>query len=201
MIITDRIFKNREPATVARLSTARHTILAALALVLLPLGLAANEGDKGIVKDVGGLKVELLVGSPGARIGTNEFMARVRDAEGKPVTDAMIMLSVDMDKGSAMTMDMGKEKPKGVAFVADSMEPGMYKGKVELGFKGRWIASMDLSRGSGAGAAKADFPFEVAEAGPNWGILLGFGAVFIVVIGAAVLLRSRKPKTAGGSAA
>ena len=175
----------------------RSLLLGLAALVLLPLGLAANGGDKGIVKDVGDLRVELLLGASGARIGGNEFMVRIRDAQGKPITDAMVMLAVDMDKGSAMTMDMGKDKPKGLAFIADPMEAGMYKGKVELGFKGKWIASLELAR---AGMTeKADFPFEVAEAGPNWGILLGFGALFAVVIAAAVLLRNRKPKP--GSAA
>lgn len=183
----------RKPAPRGALVLALSTLI----FTLLPPALAASEGDNGIVKDLGGLEVELLLGKDGAKVGTNTVMLRIHDAEDKPVSDAMIMLEVAMDTGSTMTMDMSKEKPKGVQMVADSMEEGMYQGKVELGFTGKWIAKVDLSRGSTM--AKADFPFEVSAGGPNWTVLIVFGLAIALVIGAAALLRSRKPKAAGGA--
>ena len=192
MIIQHEATKARRSGEGARPSSIRILFLAVMALTMLPLGLFANEGDKGIVKTVGDLKVELMVGLDAATVGTNPVTIRIHDAQDKPVTDATVGLRIAMDQGSAMSMDMDKEKTKTVDLSADGSTAGTLKGRVDLGFKGKWIASMDLSRGGTM--EKATFNFEVADAGPNWTILIVFGLIVVVVIGGAALLRSRKPE-------
>ena len=173
--------------------------LAVLALVLIPFGLSADGMGTGVVKDVNGLKVELLVGAKKAKVGANEVTVRIRDAQGMAVADAAVTLEIAMDQGSTMSMDMDKEKAKTVALGADASAPGSYKGSVDLGFKGKWTAAMELSR---AGVTeKASFGFEVAEAGPNWAFLAVFAAVIAAVIAGAAFLRGRKNRNKGGKAA
>jgi len=199
MTMTLEVTQDRLTRSAGNSRTIASLAFSMLLLSLVHLGLAANEGGKTIAKTVGDLKVEMVLADSGAKVGNNDVMFRIHDAEGKAVTDATLALAIAMDQGSAMSMDMNKEKTKTVPMAADSMEAGMYKGSVELGFKGKWIASLDLTRGAMMG--NASFDFEVADAGPNWTILLVFGLVIVVVIGSAVALRSRKPKIATGSAA
>ena len=186
-----------------RLPAPQPLVLAMISLSILSQGIFANAGDKGIVKDVGGLKAELMIGAPAAagepKIGDNEILLRLHDADDKPVADASLMMSIAMDKGSSMSMDMEQQKAKSVTLVADAATPGLYKGTVNFDFKGKWVASMDLTRGGMM--EKASFEFEVSQAGPNWSILIGFGLVIVIVMGGAALLRSKKPKASSGSAA
>ena len=172
--------------------------LVALSMVLIPSGLFAGGNGDGVVKDVNGLKVELLVGATKAKVGTNPVTVRIRDAQGMAVADGTVTLEISMDQGSTMSMDMDKEKAKTVALGADASSPGSYTGSVDLGFKGKWVADMELSR---AGVTeKASFGFEVAEAGPNWTFLAVFAAIIAAVIAGAAFVRSRAKKAKGGKA-
>jgi hypothetical protein len=173
--------------------------LVAVALTALPFGLFASEGDGGIEKDVNGLKVELIVGTTGAKIGKNQLTVRIHDAQDQPVLNAGIVLTVAMDRSAAMSMDMDKEKSKTVLLSANPVAAGSYQGTVDLGFKGKWMADMELSHGGVTD--KANFEFEVAGGGPNWTIIVVFAAAVILVLGGAVILRSRRPRTAKGVAA
>ena len=177
----------------------RLLFLAALALAALPSGLFASAGDKGIEKDVNGLKVELLVGTTEAKIGTNQVTLRVHDAQDQPVLNAEIVLMVAMDESAAMSMDMDKEKSKTVRLTADPAAAGSYRGTVDLGFKGKWKADTELSHGGVTDTTT--FNFDVAGGGPNWTIIIVFAAAVILVLGGAVILRSRRPRPAKGSAA
>ena len=115
------------------------------------------------------------------------------------MADEAITLEIAMDQGTKMTMDMDKEKTKTVAMSADASSPGLYKGSVDLGFKGKWIAAMELTR---AGSTdKASFDFEVFEAGPDWTFLAFFALIIVIVIARAAFLRSRRKKPEGGKAA
>ncbi len=174
-------------------------VMAVLALALIPSGLFADGMGAGMGKDVNGLKVEFMVGGTKAKVGTNQVTVSIHDAQGKAVADEAIMLEIAMDQGAKMTMDMDKEKTKTVAMIADASSPGSYKGSVDLGFKGKWIADMELSR---AGSTdKASFDFEVFEAGPDWTFLAFFALVIAIVIAGAAFLRSRRKKPEGGKAA
>ena len=140
-----------------------------------------------------------MVGATKAKVGTNQVTVSILDAQGKAVADAAIMLEIAMDQGAKMTMDMDKEKTKTVAMSADTSKPGSYKGSVDLGFKGKWIAAMELTR---AGSTdKASFDFEVFEAGPDWTFLAFFALIIVIVIAGAAFLRSRRKKPEGGKAA
>ena len=177
----------------------RLLFLAALALAALPSGLFASAGDKSIEKDVNGLKVELLVGTTDAKIGTNQVTLRVHDAQGQPVLNAEIVLMIAMDESAAMSMDMDKEKSKTVRLTADPAAAGSYRGTVDLGFKGKWKADTELSHDGVTDTTT--FNFDVAGGGPNWTIIIVFAAAVFLVLGGAVILRSRRPRPVKGSAA
>jgi hypothetical protein len=191
---------NARQWTVRRKRNALRVLFAvSVALMAFPFALFASEGDNGIEKDVNGMKVELIIGAPEPKIGKNQLTVRVVDAQNQPVLNAEIALVIAMDTSAAMSMDMDKEKSKTVLLTARAAEAGAYEGTVELGFDGKWMADMELSRGGITDKAK--FEFEVARSGPNWTIILVFAAAIILVLGGAVLLRSRRPRPAKGSAA
>ena len=177
----------------------RVLLLAAVALTALPFGLFASESENGIEKDVNGLMVELIVGTTEAIIGTNQVTVRVHDAQHQPVLNAEIILMIAMDKSAAMSMDMDKEESKTVRLTADPAAAGSYRGAVDLGFKGKWKADTELSH-EGI-TDRTTFEFDVAGGGPNWTIIIVFAAAVILVLGGAVILRSRRPRPAKGSAA
>ena len=174
-------------------------VMAVLALALIPSGLFADGMGTGIVKDVNGLKVEFSVGGAKAKVGTNQVTISIHDAQGKAVADEAITLEIAMDQGTKMTMDMDKEKTKTVAMSADASSPGLYKGSVDLGFKGKWIAAMELSRAESTD--KASINFEVFEAGPDWTFLAFFALAIAIVIAGAAFIRSRRKTPEGGKVA
>ena len=106
---------------------------------------------------------------------------------------------IAMDESTAMSMDMEKEKSKTVLLTANTAAAGSYQGTVDFGFKGKWMADMELSHGGATD--KANFEFEIAGGGPNWTIIIVFAAAVILVLGGAMILRSRRPRPAKGSAA
>ena len=168
-------------------------VMAVLALALIPSGLFADGMGTGIVKDVNGLKVEFSVGGAKAKVGTNQVTISIHDAH------EAITLEIAMDQGTKMTMDMDKEKTKTVAMSADASSPGLYKGSVDLGFKGKWIAAMELSRAESTD--KASINFEVFEAGPDWTFLAFFALAIAIVIAGAAFIRSRRKTPEGGKVA
>ncbi len=150
----------------------------------------------------GNFKVKLLFKDGKPKTGTNDLYVRLADAANMPVEKAIVTLTVEMDKGSSMSMDMTTVKPVSVRLEEAKDAKGEYRGKMDFGYTGSWIASVGIE----AGGAKNDTSFnvEVASGGPNWlviGIFVGILAVIILLAAIRKIRASGKPAAEGKTAA
>jgi hypothetical protein len=87
---------------------------------------------------VDGLRIEVTSKPERARTnGETEYIARLVDADGTPVTGARVALHGRM--GDGMTV---------VAPLRAAGEPGIYRGRVLFTMEGRWDLTLRIVRGS-----------------------------------------------------
>jgi anti-sigma-K factor RskA len=89
-----------------------------------------------------------------------------------------------------MSMDMDKERPVDVELRESASIPGSYEGNATLKYTGMWKVTATVSRVSGTDSAA--FDLSVTAGGPNWTVIIVFGAAMATVIVAAAILRSRR---------
>ncbi len=88
--------------------------------------------------DVDGVHIEVTSKPERARTsGETEYIARLVDADGNPVTGARVALHGRM--GDGMTV---------VAPLRAAIEPGIYRGRVLFTMEGRWELTLRIIRGS-----------------------------------------------------
>ena len=167
---------------------ARAALLVACTLALTPFVSFASAGDNGIEQVVNGLTLELLVGGDAARTGANPVVLRIHDAGEQPIRQAKVALKLLMD--DEQSMDMGKERMVEVELRESASLPGSYEGNATLRYTGMWKVTATVSRASGTDTAA--FDLSVTAGGPNWTVIIVFGAAMVTVIVAAALLRSRR---------
>jgi hypothetical protein len=144
--------------------------------------------DNGTKKDAGGINAELSFKNGKAQTGNGDIMITLLDSDKKPITDAEVQATAEMDKN--MDMNMDKSKPIAIEFEKGD-DQGRYMGKVNFTDKGKWIVKATIKD---QGQEKnVDFDVDVAGTGPNWGIIGGFLVLMVLIIGIAA---AKKKKTA-----
>ena len=162
-----------------------------LVLSFSTLAFAATTGTQ-IDKQVDGVKASLTFASEKLKPGSNEFTISLLDKDGKPLTDANLKVTADMDRSTDMAGDgMAKDKPMMIDLKEGSTK-GEYSGMADLKTKGKWIikATFDVQ-----GQEKTiDLDFNVQSAGPNFLIIGGFTCVIVLVIVIAALNKKKSIK-------
>lgn len=138
--------------------------------------------DKGIEKKLDGISAELSFKNGKAQTGNGDIMITLHDGNNKPISDAAVSATAEMDKN--MDMNMKDSKPISIEF-KNGDDQGQYMGSVNFTDKGKWIVKAKIKV---QGQEKnVDFDVDVASTGPNWGIIGGFlGIVALIIIIAAV---------------
>ncbi|WPC39792.1 FixH family protein [Clostridium sp. JS66] len=165
------------------------SIISALVLTLSTSVLADGSGKK-IDKTVDGVKTTLMLTGDKAKTGENQLTLMLSDNNNKPISNADVKVSVEMDKGSMGDMNMDGSKPEAVQFTKGH-EDGEYVGTVKFSDKGKWKVKTSFT----ANNAKkmADFDVDVASSGPNWFIVGGFLIIaFLIIVTAAISKKNKK---------
>lgn len=138
--------------------------------------------NKGTEKKVDGIGIAMSFKKDKAKTGENDIMITLSDSNGKPISNATVNATAEMDKN--MNMGMKNSKPIAIAF-KNGDDKGQYMGAVNFTDKGKWIVKATINV---QGQEKnVDFDIDVAGAGPNWGIIGGFsGVIALIIITAAV---------------
>lgn len=163
------------------------SLIIALAFSTLALADSMNM-DNGTAKKVDGINAELSFKNGKAQTGNGDIMIKLHDSNNKPISDATVSATAEMDK--SMDMNMREIKPISIEF-KNGDDQGQYMGTVNFTDKGKWIVKATIKV---QGQEKnVDFDVDVASTGPNWGIIGGFlGLIALIIIIAAV----KKKKTA-----
>ena len=180
-------------------------IITLLIVLPLPVPALADEGGGGneFTQMVNGYQVALVFEKP-ASVGDNQIHIRVNDFQNMPISNADVGVSVvknEMEQPGAEVhtssdsqmadmpgMDMSGEKLVMTTLEAGH-ENGEYAGKILIETPGHTIVRVHLTvQGK---RTEVDFPLNIAQPQNGFGILLGFFAVNVAIIAAAVIL---KPK-------
>lgn len=167
------------------------SIISALVLTLSTSVLADGSGKK-IEQTVDGVKATLMLTGDKAKTGENELTLKLSDDKDKPISNADVKVSVEMDKGSMGDMNMGDSKAETVQF-KKGHEDGEYVGTVKFSDKGKWKVKTSFMTTSGD--KMADFNVDVASSGPNWFVVGGFLVVAALIIVTAGIAKKKNKKT------
>ncbi|WP_411682711.1 FixH family protein [Clostridium thailandense] len=167
----------------------RLSIISALVLTLSTSVLADGSGKK-IDQTVNGVKATLILTGDKAKTGENELTLKLSDDKDKPITNADVKVSVEMDKGSMGDMSMSDSKAETVQFTKGH-EDGEYVGTVKFSDKGKWKVKTSFAANNAE--KMADFDVDVASAGPNWFIVGGFLVIAaLIIVTAGISKRNKK---------
>ena len=162
-----------------------------LVLSFSTLAFAATTGTP-ITKQVDGVKASLTFVSEKLKPGSNEFTLSLIDKDGKPLKDANLKVTADMDRSIDMAGDgMAKDKPMMIDLKEGSTK-GEYLGMADLKTKGKWIIKATFN--VGGQEKNIDLDFNVQSAGPNFLIIGGFTGVIVLVIVIAALNKKKSIK-------
>lgn len=165
------------------------SIISALVLTLSTSVLADGSGKK-IEQTVDGVKATLILTGDKAKTGENELRLMLSDDKDKPISNAAVKVSVEMDKGGMGDMNMDDSKPEIIQFTKGH-ENGEYVGTVKFSDKGKWKVKTSFTANN---AEKiADFDVDVSSAGPNWFIVGGFLVIAaLIIVTAGISKRNKK---------
>ncbi|ADK17056.1 MULTISPECIES: FixH family protein [Clostridium] len=165
------------------------SIISALVLTLSTSVLADGSG-KMIEKNIDGVKATLMLTGDKAKTGDNELTLKLSDDKDRPINNADVKVSAEMDKGSMGDMNMGDSKAETIQF-QKGHEDGEYVGTVKLSDKGTWKVKTSFM--TNAGEKMADFDVDVASSGPNLLVVGGFLVVAaLIIITAGISKKSKK---------
>ncbi|WP_406541889.1 hypothetical protein [Clostridium ljungdahlii] len=91
------------------------SIISALVLTLSTSVLADGSG-KMIEKNIDGVKATLMLTGDKAKTGDNELTLKLSDDKDRPINNADVKVSAEMDKGSMGDMNMGDSKAETIQF-------------------------------------------------------------------------------------
>jgi len=174
-----------------------------LFLVLVLTGPAywrAARADEGMAdmkmeaKTAGQFLVELMTEPTPPKVGENVVTVHLKDkATGEGVAKASIRLEAAMDESDKSMKMESHQGPQVIDLIAGG-NPGDYSAKVTFSDPGPWKIKLTFTA-SGVEDAQT-FDLRVVKSGPNWVIIGGFlGAILLIII-AAVLVKSRSKRTA-----
>jgi len=156
------------------------------------LAFAATTGTQ-INKQVDGVKASLTFANEKLKPGSNEFTISLLDINGKPLSNANLKVTADMDRSTDMGGDgMEKDKPMMID-LKEGSKKGEYSGMADFKTKGKWIinANFDVQ-----GQKKnIDLDFDVQSAGPNFLIIGGFSGVVVLIIAIAAINKKKSIKS------
>ena len=112
--------------------------LAVVAVVLLLTAGVAFAKDYEIAKKAGGYNVEVKIGNNPAVVGNNDFEVQVKDASGKNVTDAKVVVEYSMPAMPGMPA-MNYKAPA-------ELKGAGYKGKMNFPMSGSWSVAVKIIR-------------------------------------------------------
>jgi len=162
-----------------------------LVLSFSTLAFAGTTGTQ-IDKQVDGVKASLTFTNEKLKPGNNEFTISLLDKNGKPLSNANLKVTADMDRSMDMGNDgMSKDEPMMID-LKEGTQKGEYSGMVDFKNNGKWIinATFDVE-----GQEKnIDLNFDVQSAGPNWLIIGGFSGVIVLIIVVAAIRKKKSIK-------
>jgi|GEM_PF-1584922 hypothetical protein len=167
------------------------SIISALVLTLSTSVLADGTGKK-INQTIDGVKATLMLTEDKAKTGENELTLKLYDNKDKPISNADVKVSVEMDKSDMGSMNMGDSKAESIQF-KKGHEEGEYVGTVKFSDKGKWKVKTNFTANNGE--KMADFNIEVISAGPNWFVVGGFLIVAILIIVTAGIAKKKNKKS------
>ena len=156
------------------------------------LAFASTTGTQ-INKQVDGVKASLTFAKEKLKTGSNEFTISLLDINGKPLSNANLKVTTDMDRSTDMGGDgMEKDKPMMID-LKESSKKGEYSGMADFKTKGKWIikANFDVQGQKNT----IDFDFDVQSAGPNFLIIGGFSGVVVLIIAIAAINKKKSIKS------
>lgn len=165
------------------------SIISALVLTLSTSVLADGNGKK-IEQTVDGVKATLILKGDTAKTGNNALTLKLSDNKDKPISNADVKVSAEMDKGSMGDMNMDDSKAETIQF-QKGHEDGEYIGTVKFSDKGKWKVKTSFMTTNGD--KMANFDVDVASAGPNLLVVGGFLVVAaLIIITAAISKKNKK---------
>lgn len=151
----------------------------------------ASMNDKGIEKEVDGIKVNLSFMTKDAKTGNNDLMIKLYNSKDKPIGGAKVKVTADMDRTKDdMNSQMKNSEPL-QAEPQSSHEEGQYMSKINFTDEGKWMIKVNFN--VDGKDRVADFELNVVKAGPNWYIIGGFLGIVAIVIAFAAINKKRKP--------
>lgn len=161
------------------------SILTLILILAFTTIVSASTGGKQIDNKVDGINASIAFSNATIKPGDNQFTITLRDKNNKPISNAKVETTVQMDKAMGMgAQDMNKSKPM-MSQLKESNVKGQYIGSAKFTDKGKWnIKTSFTANGKMESTA---FDVDVVSAGPNWVIIGGFlGVIALVVIVVAV---------------
>lgn len=169
------------------------TIISALVLTL-STSVLADGGGKKIEQRVDGVKATLILAEDKAKTGENELTLKLYDDKDKPMTNANVKVTAEMEADGDMSgHNMKEAKPEVIQF-KEGHEEGEYIGTVKFSDKGHWKVKADFTTNNGE--KMADFSLDVISSGPNWFVVGGFVVVTTLIIVTAGITKKKNKKTA-----
>ena len=167
----------------------KNFIFAFIFMLSIPtLAFAATAGTP-INKEVDGVKATLTFNSDTFTKENNEFTISLLDQYGKPLTNANLKVTANMDQTSSMS---GMNDKAVMIDLKDGSQAGEYTGMVDLKNNGKWIIEATFNDGSLQ--KTVNFDFEVHNTSINWMLIGGFAGVIILVIGVAAIFKIKSKK-------
>lgn len=152
----------------------------------------ATMDDNGLVKEVDGIKVDLTFMDKDIKTGNNDLMIKLYDSSDKPIGNAKVKITADMDRTND-DMNMSNSEPLQID-LESSHDVGQYMGTINFTDDGKWMIKANFN--IDGKDRTADFDLDVAKGGPNWFIIGGFlGVIAIVIILAAINKKRRSART------
>ncbi|MCB2361272.1 FixH family protein [Clostridium estertheticum] len=164
-----------------------------LALSFSTLAFASTTGTQ-VNKTVDGVKASLTFATEKLKPGSNEFTISILDKNGKPLPNANLKVTTNMDNSTSMTGMSGMStdnKPMMIVLKQGSMK-GEYTGIVDFTSTGKWIVKSTFNV---QGQAKnIDFNVNVQKSGPNF-LIIGFAGVMVLIIVVAAIHKKKSIKS------
>ena len=179
-LIKITIFQNGRGPINMKIKLFKNFLLTLLlVLSFSTLTFAATTG-KQINKQVDGINASIVFSNEIIKPEDTQFTIILRDKNNKPISNAKVEATVQMDKAMGMGADdMNKSKPM-MSQLKESNEKGKYIGTAKFTDKGKWnIKTSFTANGQMKSTA---FDIDVVSAGPNWGIIGGFLGVIVLAI-------------------
>lgn len=170
----------------------KKTIGGTVLSLILTLGLSTaafadgmDMGGNVTEKKIDGINVELSFQDEKVKTGKSQIMLTLHDSNDKEIEISNITINAKMADDADMEMDMNMDESKPIEVDLENSGKGQYMGEIDFTDRGKWVVTANFVVN---GQEKSlDFDVEVANGGPNWGVIGGFiGIVALIIIVAAI---------------